>query len=94
MIKQRMPIVYILNLGNGKKYVGYTNNYKKRMNAHFTGRGSMVTRKYNPKFIEKIIPCYNINYALTVERNVTLKLRKKYGKNKVRGSYWVNSKNF
>ena len=40
-----MPIVYILKLKNSKRYVGYTNNYKKRMEKHFSGKGSQVTRK-------------------------------------------------
>ena len=89
-----MPLVYILKLKNDKRYVGYTNNYKKRMKQHFTGKGSMVTRKYAPVKIERVIPCYNKNHGLTVEKNVTQRYRQKYGENMVRGAGYTNSKTF
>ena len=81
-----MPIVYILKLKNSKRYVGYTNNYKKRMEKHFSGKGSQVTRKYPPVKVERIIPCYNKTYGLIVERNVTQQLMQKHGVNMVRGA--------
>jgi|TARA_B110000967_G_C18865099_1_gene552248 predicted GIY-YIG superfamily endonuclease len=89
-----MPIVYVLDLGMGRKYVGYTNNFKQRINSHFNGRGAMVTRKYKPQKIIKIIRCYSKAYGLAVEKNVTENMAKKYGWAKVRGSYNCNSKNF
>ena len=89
-----MPVVYILNLKNSKKYIGYTTNYKKRMKQHFSGKGSMVTRKYKPVNVEKIIPCYNKEYGLSVEKNLTQRYRNIYGKNMVRGGPWTNSKTF
>ena len=89
-----MPIVYILKLKNSKRYVGYTNNYKKRMEKHFSGKGSQVTRKYPPVKVERIIPCYNKTYGLIVERNVTQQLMQKHGVNMVRGGAWTNSKTF
>lgn len=89
-----MPTVYVLDLGGGKKYVGYTNNYKQRIKAHFAGRGSMVTRKYNPIGIIRTISCFNKAYGMVVEKNVTLCLMKKYGSRLVRGSHWCNSQNF
>ena len=89
-----MPIVYILQLQQGKKYVGYTNNYKQRIKAHFNGNGSKVTKKYKPLSIIKTIPCFSKSYGLVVEKNVTLMLAKIYGWSNIRGSYWCNSINF
>ena len=54
----------------------------------------MVTRKYKPIEIERVIPCYNIKYAMTVEKKITQWYRLIYGKNRVRGGPWTNSKTF
>ncbi len=89
-----MPVVYVLLLKNSKRYIGYTNNYRKRMTQHFTGKGAMVTRKYKPINVEKIIPCYTKEYGLSVEKNLTQRYRSMYGKNMVRGGPWTNSKTF
>tara|TARA_B110000261_G_scaffold155001_1_gene187287 strand:+ start:65 stop:334 length:270 start_codon:yes stop_codon:yes gene_type:complete len=89
-----MPIVYILQLQKGKKYVGYTNNYIKRMKSHFNGKGSKVTQKYKPVCVIKTIPCFSKAYGLAVEKNITLVFAEKYGWSNVRGSYWCNSTNF
>ena len=51
-----MPIVYILKIKNSKRYVGYTNNYKKRMEKHFSGKGSQVTRKYHSVKLSVLYP--------------------------------------
>jgi hypothetical protein len=45
-------IIYILELENGKYYVGKTNNLDKRLNQHKYGFGSEWTKKY--KFINLI----------------------------------------
>jgi putative endonuclease len=37
--------VYVLELSNGKKYVGQTNNLQRRLEEHRSGRGRF-TRKY------------------------------------------------
>jgi|TARA_B110001450_G_C17186064_1_gene305408 predicted GIY-YIG superfamily endonuclease len=89
-----MPIVYILKLEKGKMYIGFTNNFKQRMFAHFNGYGSKVTQKYRPINIIKKISCFSKAYGLAVEKNVTLKFAKKYGWSNVRGSVWCNSLNF
>jgi predicted GIY-YIG superfamily endonuclease len=48
-----MPVVYVLQLRKGKMYVGYTNNYEKRMMAHFNGNGARVTQKYKPLLLKQ-----------------------------------------
>ena len=89
-----MPIVYILQLQKGKKYVGYTNNYKQRIKAHFNGNGAKVTRKYKPLSVIKTISCFSKSHGLAIEKNITLTIAKKYGWQTVRGSAWCNSTNF
>ena len=89
-----MPVVYVLQLRKGKMYVGYTNNYEKRMIAHFNGNGARVTQKYKPLFVIKTIPCFNKKYGMAVEKKVTLNFAKKYGWDNVRGASWCNSINF
>ena len=48
--------IYILELEKGKYYVGRTEHKKNRINDHFVGRGSVFTRKYNPKKFYKRSP--------------------------------------
>ncbi len=43
--------VYVLELDNGRRYVGHTNNLEKRLYEHKSGR-SPFTRKYR---VEKLI---------------------------------------
>lgn len=39
--------MYLLKMGNGKIYIGYTNNLQKRMEKHISGK-SLYTAKYLP----------------------------------------------
>lgn len=43
-----MVSIYILELKEGKYYVGKSNNPDDRISKHFTGNGSEWTKKYNP----------------------------------------------
>ena len=61
-------------------YWWYTSNFRRSNHEHFTGKGSMTTRKYKPIEIERVIPCYNIKYAITVKRKITQWYRLIYGK--------------
>lgn len=50
-----MVIIYILELEQGKFYVGKTTNLKVRLSQHFKGEGCEWTKKYKPiKLHEKI----------------------------------------
>ena len=40
--------IYKLNLKGGKKYVGKTTDVDRRMDQHFSGNGSQVTKKFKP----------------------------------------------
>lgn len=83
--------IYKMNLVNGKKYIGKTNDVDRRMNQHFTGNGSKVTRKFKPISGEVIdeVPGF---FSDAVEHEYTEKHIEKHGYNNVRGGYYTNSK--
>lgn len=75
--------IYILELENGKYYVGKTKDTNNRIKKHFKGYGSEYTRKYKPVKIDKI------HYNSTDELKYTLEYMKKYGIDNVRGGPFV-----
>ena len=42
----RKHFVYILEVSNGRYYVGYTTDLKKRMDRHKSGKGSKFVRSF------------------------------------------------
>jgi len=76
--KQR---VYVLELENGKYYVGTTNNLQRRFQEHVDGAGSVWTRKYAPLAIERSV---SVDGPLHEDR-VTKELMLKHGIDNVRG---------
>ena len=62
-----MVYIYILQLEQGKYYIGKTNNPQFRIDSHFNFNGSAWTTKYKPIQIIKIIPKHII-YPTTVSR--------------------------
>jgi len=82
--------IYKLNLENGKKYVGKTTDVDRRMDQHFSGNGSKVTKKFKPidgKIIDEV-PGF---FSDDVEQEYTEDYIEKYGYNNVRGGYYTNS---
>ena len=73
--------IYILQLEEGKYYVGKTENPEYRIESHFTSNGSAWTQKYKPLTVVEIIP----NCDSYDEEKHTLKCMEKYGINNVRG---------
>jgi predicted GIY-YIG superfamily endonuclease len=78
--------IYTLLLEDNRYYIGRTANIFKRLSQHFTSKGSIYTKKFKPiKILEIVIEetCYD-------EKNKTIEYMKKYGWEKVRGSYWCS----
>jgi len=77
-----MSIVYVLELKNGKYYVGVTDNVDKRFAQHLTGDGGAAwTKLHEPiKIIEE-----RISTSLFDEEKVTKDYMLKYGIENVRG---------
>lgn len=73
--------LYVLELQDGKYYVGTTNDLQKRFQEHVDGTGAVWTRKYAPLAIERSV----IVDGPLHEDRVTKELMLKHGIDNVRG---------
>jgi len=81
-----MVYIYILQLENGKYYVGKTNNPSFRLESHFNSTGSAWTKLYKPiKLVELIPNCDDYD-----EDKYTRIFMDKYGIDNVRGGSFVS----
>jgi predicted GIY-YIG superfamily endonuclease len=78
--------VYTLNLKGGAKYVGYTQNPKKRLAEHFSGNGAQWTQKYQPISVNSIQKVSNVPYAKKLETIIYFRMKEYHGTSKVRGA--------
>lgn len=46
-----MKKIYVLKCKGDRYYIGSTENFEKRINDHFEGKGSYYTRKYPPEYV-------------------------------------------
>ena len=83
-----MVYIYILQLEQGKYYIGKTNNPQFRLESHFKSNGSEWTKKYSPLKVIELIPNCN-DYD---EDKYTRIYMDKYGINNVRGGSFVSIK--
>ena len=82
--------IYKLDLEDGKKYIGKTGNFEKRIKQHFSGEGARVTRKFKPIKSVLLDSCPGF-FADDIEQLYTNKYIVKYGYNNVRGGKYTNS---
>ena len=73
--------VYVLKLEDNCFYIGFTNYMTLRMEQHFSGNGSVWTKKHKPISIE----CEFKDKTLNYENYLTEEAIKKYGYDYVRG---------
>jgi hypothetical protein len=76
-----MVFIYVLQLEQGKYYIGKTSNPTFRLENHFSSNGSAWTKKYKPIQVLELIP----NCDKYDEDKYTRKYMDKYGMNNVRG---------
>jgi len=83
------PATYVLELEEGKFYVGNSSNLSTRLSQHFCGcGGSHWTSKYKPiRVLQIVFPSCKHNELL-----YTLAYMDKYHTANVRGSYWCKEK--
>lgn len=81
--------IYVLELMNGKFYIGQTTNLKKRINEHRLGRGASWTNKYPPKKIVEIEEYPEGTNLYTYEDDKTIKYILLYGLYNVRGGQFT-----
>ena len=80
-----MVFIYVLELHNGKYYIGKTNNPQFRLNRHFNYFGSEWTKIYKPINVLELRPnCDDYD-----EDKITLQYMDKYGIDNVRGGSFV-----
>jgi cellular nucleic acid-binding protein len=83
-----MVFIYILQLQNGKYYVGKTSNPSFRLEQHFNAEGSSWTKKYKPISLIDIIPdCDDYD-----EDKYTIQFMERYGINNTRGGSFCEIK--
>jgi predicted GIY-YIG superfamily endonuclease len=82
-----MEQLYVLQLENGKYYVGKSKDVMKRSQQHKTGNGSAWTGKYKPI---KIVELRDLKDHHD-ENNTTKDYMKKYGIKNVRGGSYTQS---
>lgn len=83
--------IYKMNLENNKKYIGKTTNFEERIEQHFNGEGSKVTKKFKPVSAEVLdeVPGF---FSSQIEHEYTEDYIDQYGYKNVRGGYYTNSK--
>jgi len=87
-----MPVyVYTLNLKGGNKYVGYTENPKRRFYQHFSGNGAQWTQKHQVVSVNSLQKVSSVAYAKKLETIIYYKMKEYYGSSKVRGAGNTNS---
>jgi predicted GIY-YIG superfamily endonuclease len=87
MIINKMVNIYVLELKNGKYYVGKTNrDIRDRFNEHLLGQGSEWTKKYKVIKVVEIIE----NQDNFDEDKITKKYMSIYGIDNVRGGSYVS----
>ena len=80
-----MVNIYILELEDGKFYVGKTNHTVQRFNQHNDGKGSKWTKKY------PMVDLYDFHRDMkdADENRITMQMIRKFGAANVRGGSWT-----
>ena len=78
IIHWAIAMIYILELEDGKYYVGKSHNLESRLRSHFNGEGAVWTKRYKPIRVLKTIDTAD-------EDSCTIDMMYKYGIENVRG---------
>ena len=73
--------VYVLQLSDGKFYVGRTSDSESRIRQHFTGYGSAWTRLHPPQRVLEV----HCNVPIAKENDITKRYMQRHGWENVRG---------
>ncbi len=80
-----MVNIYVLELKDGKYYVGKTNHTFQRFNQHKSGTGAKWTQRH--KVVDLF--AFHKNMNDTDENKITIQMMRKYGVRNVRGGSWT-----
>lgn len=84
-ISDHKGTVYVLKLQQDKYYIGFTQNFDKRIAAHQSGNGALWTKKY--PMIELLEYFQDVPFDL--ENEITQKYMSQYGWRNVRGGNYI-----
>jgi predicted GIY-YIG superfamily endonuclease len=76
--------IYVLKLVDDRYYIGRSQNIVQRIEDHFSGNGSIYTKKYKPLSVVEIVE----EKTIDDEKNKTIEYIEKYTWEKVRGYTW------
>ena len=76
--------IYVLKLVGDRYYIGRSQNIVQRIEHHFSGDGSIYTKKYEPLSVVEIVE----EKTIDDEKNKTVEYIEKYTWEKVRGYTW------
>lgn len=79
--------VYILQLEDGKLYVGATGQLDSRFEDHRSGHGAKWTQEHPVKRVLKVI--HDVTNWKEVEKELTIRMMKIHGWENVRGGPWT-----
>ncbi len=87
----RKYTIYVLELENGKYYVGISKNVEARFAQHISGDGAEWTKRFKPiRLIYKVKTGHaSKEKAEKLESDETIAVMKKYGRQNVRGGEYV-----
>jgi predicted GIY-YIG superfamily endonuclease len=83
-IDSNKDYIYVLKLIDDRYYIGRSQNIVQRIEDHFSGNGSIYTKKYKPLSVIEIVE----EKTIDDEKNKTIEYIEKYTWEKVRGYTW------
>lgn len=85
--------LYVLELANGKFYVGQSKDPDRRIRKHFNGSGSEWTRQHMPvkELMRKCLKDVDYRAGELAENEVVLQLMRQHGYENVRGGFFSNT---
>lgn len=85
--------LYVLELSNGKFYVGQSQDPDRRIRKHFSGSGSEWTRQHPPvkELMRKCLEDVDYRAGELAENEVVLELMRQHGYENVRGGFFSNT---
>ena len=83
-IDSNKDYIYVLKLVDDRYYIGRSQNIVQRIEDHFSGNGSIYTKRYKPLNVVEIVE----EKTIDDEKNKTIEYIEKYTWEKVRGYTW------
>lgn len=89
-IDKKINYIYVIELDEGKYYIGKTKTLIHRLIKHKKGKGSSITTKYKWKRLVDVIRCDDKIRPIDLENKITLEYMRKYKYNNVFGGKFYN----